>query len=211
MDAVVIGAVTQSDVNSRQSGGGLPVLAPLGRSPIAVGATTRDFDATVRLNARMVSTTTGEILTTATGIGTASQSSSTVTVAGIGGGSEVDNRDQLLSQATDQAIAQIIPQLTAASPLVQAASPTQITGVIADVTNHQVIINRGTGHGYQVDQILTVERVVREVKDPETGAPLREIKEPIGQVQLTDIDERSSVGVILRGTDLAIGDLAQPL
>lgn len=210
VDAVVIGAVTQSDVSSRQSGGGFPVLAPLGRSPIAVGATTRDVDATVRLNARLVSTTTGEILTTATGTGSASQSSSTVTIAGIGGGSEVDNRAQLLSQATDQAIAQIIPQLNAASTLLQNSSPAGIPGVIADVTQNQVIINRGTGHGYQVGQILTIERVVRQVKDPETGEPLREIKESIGQVQLTEVDDRSSVGVILTGTDLAIGDLAHP-
>ncbi len=211
VDAVVIGAVTQFNVSSRESGGGFPVLAPLGRSPIAVGATTTDFDATVRLNVRLVSTTTGQILTTASGIGTASQSSSTVTVAGIGGGSEVENQDQLLSQATDQAIIQITPQLNAAATGIQRSNlAVGIPGVVADVEGNQVIINRGTGQGYRVGQILTIERVVRQVKDPETGEPLREIKEPIGQVQLTDVDERSSVGVILSGIDLEIGDIAQP-
>ena len=213
VDAVIVGSVTQFDVSVRRSGGGAPVVTPFGRLPIAVGAESRDADANVQLNVRMVSTSTAEILATAEGRGNVSQSDSTVTVAGFGGGSATSNEEKLLVLATQQAVDQVAGQLAGSSSRLaaQPQSLPTVDAVVADVFGNQVIFNRGSQDGYREGLIISVERVVREVTDPETGAVLRKVTEPAGQVQLTDVDANSSAGVILSGSTFNVGDVGKPI
>jgi len=82
---------------------------------------------------------------------------------------------------------------------------------VADVYGNQVILNKGSSDGYRVGLILSVERVVREVKDPATGAVLRKLTEPAGQIQLTEVDQGSSVGRILSSSGFKVGDVAKPI
>ncbi|MFQ3585543.1 MAG: CsgG/HfaB family protein, partial [Cyanobacteriota bacterium] len=213
VDAVIIGSVTQFDVSVRRSGGGAPVLTPFGWFPVAVGADSVDADANVQLNVRLVSTSTAEILTVVEGQGNISQSDSTVTVAGFGGGSATSNEEKLLVLATQQAVDQVASQLVAAAGRLAAqpkALPT-VDALVADVYGNQVILNKGSRDGYRVGLILSVERVVREVKDPTTGAVLRKLTEPAGQIQLTEVDDGSSVGRILSGASFSVGDVAKPI
>jgi curli biogenesis system outer membrane secretion channel CsgG len=72
-----------------------------------VGVESVDVDANVQLNARLVSTSTAEILAVVEGKGNASQSDSTVAVAGFGGGSATSNEEKLLVLASQQAVEQI--------------------------------------------------------------------------------------------------------
>ncbi|NJK71883.1 MAG: penicillin-binding protein activator LpoB, partial [Synechococcaceae cyanobacterium SM2_3_60] len=198
VDAVIIGSVTQFDVSVRESGGGAPVFIPFGSFPIGVGASSRDADANVQVNARLVDTNTGEILATAEGRGNVSQSDSTVTVAGFGGGAATSNEEKLLVMASQQAVDELAAQLNdQASRLaaLPAALPTT-NAVVADVFGNQVILNKGSQDGYQVGMNFAIERVVRDVLDPQTGAVLRQITEPAGQIQLTEVDGGSSVGRI---------------
>lgn len=213
VDAVILGSVTQFDVSVRRSGGGAPVLTPFGSFPIAIGAESVDADANVQLNVRLVSTSTAEILATAEGRGNISQSDSTVTVAGFGGGSATSNEEKLLVLATEQAVDQVASQLAGSSSRLanQPQSLPTVDAVVADVFGNQVIFNRGSQDGYRVGLILSVERVVREVTDPETGAILRKITEPAGRVQLTEVDGNSSVGSILSGGSFNIGDVGKPV
>jgi curli biogenesis system outer membrane secretion channel CsgG len=213
VDAVIIGSVTQFDVSVRRSGGGAPVLTPFGSFPLAVGAESVDADANVQLNVRMVSTSTAEILTVAEGRGNISQSDSTVTVAGFGGGSATSNEEKLLVLATQQAVEQVAGQLagSAGRLAAQPRSLPTVDALVADVYGNQVILNKGSRDGYQVGLILSVERVVREVTDPATGAVLRKLTEPAGQIQLTEVDDGSSVGRILSGAGFTVGDVAKPL
>ncbi|MEN9229532.1 MAG: CsgG/HfaB family protein [Thermostichus sp. DG02_5_bins_236] len=213
VDAVIIGSVTQFDVSVRRSGGGAPVLTPFGRFPVAVGAESVDADANVQLNVRLVSTSTAEILTVAEGRGNISQSDSTVTVAGFGGGSATSNEEKLLVLATQQAVDQVAGQLATSAGRLAAqpqALPT-VDALVADVYGNQVILNKGSRDGYRVGLILSVERVVREVTDPATGAVLRKLTEPAGQIQLTEVDDGSSVGRILSGASFSVGDVAKPI
>ncbi|MFS8795474.1 CsgG/HfaB family protein [Synechococcus sp. R55.8] len=213
VDAVILGSVTQFDVSVRRSGGGAPVLTPFGSFPLAVGAESVDADANVQLNARLVSTSTAEILAVVEGKGNASQSDSTVTVAGFGGGSATSNEEKLLVLASQQAVEQIAQQLAgfAGRLAAQPRSLPTVDALVADVYGNQVILNKGSRDGYRVGLILSVERVVREVKDPATGAVLRKLTEPAGQIQLTEVDDGSSVGRILSGAGFKVGDVAKPV
>jgi curli biogenesis system outer membrane secretion channel CsgG len=205
VDAVIVGSITQFDLQQRQSGGG-------GLFGIAVGASTKDTDAYVKLNVRMVNTTTAEIMAVAEGNGNASQSDTQVSVLGFGGGSSTSNEGKLLTLATEKAIDEVITAInTNAATL--AAAPRALPAVnalVAAVAGNQVVLNKGSADGYRVGMQVSIERVTQAVKDPATGKVIRQITQPLGLVELIDVDGQSSVGQILSGAKFKVGDLAKP-
>lgn len=103
VDAVMLGTITRFNVEQKKSGfsvGGL------------FGSGSKKTKAVVKLNGRLVSAQTGEILAVGEGSGEASQKDSSTQVFGIGGGSETDNVDTLLSDAADKAVTQMLSQLS---------------------------------------------------------------------------------------------------
>ena len=82
----------------------------------------------------------------------------------------------------------------------------KIDGMVADVDGSMVILNVGSSHGLQAGALLKVKRVTRTVKDPATGRVLREISTIIGEIRLDEVDEGSSVGTIISGASVAVGD-----
>ena len=204
VEAVIIGSVTQFDLQERRSGGGLSILG--------IGARSTDTDAYVKLTARMVDTTTGEILMAAEGNGNVSQSDSEVNVRGISGGSSTSNGNKLLTLATEQAVDEVVTQLSDSSETL-ATSPDAVPNMsarIADVFENTVVLNKGSSDGFQSGMTVSIERVTREVKDPDTGEVIRQITEPVGMVELYDVDAQSSMGKVVSGSSFQVGDVAKP-
>jgi curli biogenesis system outer membrane secretion channel CsgG len=203
VQAVIIGSVTQFDLEEKKEG--TSVLGLFGNS-------STDTNAYVKLSARVVNTNTAEIMMVADGNGTANQSDSQTTVLGIGGGSSTSNQGKLLTLATEQAIDQVVASLhndSAQFSSLPQALP-NVSAVIADVTGNTVIINKGKSDGYRLGLRLSIERVTKKVKDPQTGQVIRTVTQPIGLVELTEVDSTSSVGRVISGTKFKVGDLAKP-
>ena len=201
VDAVIFGTVTEFTVDRQTAGGSVGFFG--------VTAGTDSEEASVRLNARLVSTSTAEILAVAEGTGAADQSDSRVFILGTGGGTSTDNTERLLSLASEEALDQVVVDLVGASESL-AALPTAIPdveAVVADVFGSEVVLNKGASEGLRAGMILTVETVVREVTDPETGDVIRRVTQPSGTIELTDVDDRSSLGRIVSGS-MEVGDVA---
>lgn len=200
-DAVIIGSITR--FNFEDNGGSVSILGFGG------GGDSRG--AVVELSARLVNTTTGEIIATATGSGSADRGGGRVSTpfGSVGGGSRSD--DEIASDAAAEAVAELATQLTAAAPTLATAAasalPT-VEAIVADVAGPMVIINKGSRDGFRTGMILSIERVTREVTDPTTGEVIRTVTAPVGQIELTEVDERSGVGTIINGTGLQVGDRA---
>jgi curli biogenesis system outer membrane secretion channel CsgG len=206
VEAVVIGSITQFDYDVQDRGVRV----------FGIGTRRQVVDARVRLNARMVNTSTAEIIRTAEGIGVAEDSAGSVVVGSVfGQESENDDVRRVLSAATEMAIDELVVGLNDSVDDVAAVPPSLPTqsAVIADIAGPTLILNRGTSQGYQSGMCLSVERVVREVIDPETQEVLRQVTETVGEIQLTDVDARSSVGRVVSGSSasLNVGDVAQPV
>jgi len=201
VDLVIIGSITQFDLQHQQSGGSFIYFS--------VGSSSTD--AYVQLNVRLVNTTTGEIIAVAEGKGNKSQSDSSVNVLGIGGGSATSNEGKLLTLATQQAVDQIVQSIDSkALPI--ANSPQYLpSSLVAAVTGNQIILNKGKTEGYKVGMTLDIERVTQVVKDPQTGKVLRQMTQKIGTIKLVDSDDGSSVGAVLRGSQFKVGDIAKPV
>src|SRR6202040_3129906 len=88
----------------------------------------------------------------------------------------------------------------------QAIAAANVQGKIADVTGTQVIVNVGKINGLHVGDSLQVERPYKTVKDPSTGKVLKELTSTVGVITLSQVDNDSSTGDLVKGSAVAVGD-----
>jgi hypothetical protein len=98
----------------------------------------------------------------------------------------------------------------------QQATPTATSAVsqpavIADITTPNVTLNKGTEGGFTKGMTVSIERVVKPIKDPQTGRVLRVVTSPVGQIQITEVGNGFAVGTIKSGKGFKVGDTAKPL
>ncbi len=202
VDLVIIGSITQFDLQQSTSGG----------SFLGIGSVTKDTNAFVQLNIRVINTTTAEILAVVEGKGNATQSDTQTAILGYQGGSATSNEGKLLTAATQQAADQVIVGLDSKAQQLATAprAISSVNSVVAATSGGQVILNKGATSGYQVGMKLSIERVTQTVKDPATGKLLRQLTQKIGLAEIVEVDESSSVAKIVAGGKFKVGDVAKP-
>ncbi len=204
VDAVLMGSITQFNMEDQDND------VSVGRI-FGFGGKRKRQIANVQISTRLVGTSTGEILSAAEGTGRADKSGGGGKIFGISASTGGDSSDRLLGEAAKQAVDQVVAQLVTVAPKLAALPEVLPTAepVIADVTGQQVILNRGGKDGFRPGMVLSVERVIKEIKDPETGKLLRRQSQTIGRLQLTEVDPESSVATVLSGQGFEVGDRAK--
>lgn len=204
VDAVITGDITQfgRDDQNKNVGG---MLGKWGSGYGLGGVGTQKSKAVVQITARMIDTSTGEILASASGKGESARSGTMLGGGGAGtggfggGGAGMGSSNfaqTIIGEATTQAVAALAQNLAADSTkLPTIVAPTvSVSGLVADASSSDIIINVGTQAGVKVGDKLQISRIVRVVKDPVTGKPLRSIENPVGQLTVTSVDATSAVG-----------------
>jgi curli biogenesis system outer membrane secretion channel CsgG len=216
VDAIVIGSITQfgrDDKSTNVGGGALGNVT--GRFGLG-GVRKSQSTAVVVVTARMIDTSTAEILASASGKGASSRSGTGLigsggSVYGPEAGAGINMKSSnfgatILGEATNKAVADLAQQLDAKA----GALPTtvvQISGLVADASpDGTVIINIGSKAGVKVGDRLDIRRKVREVKDPATGKVIRSIEDSIGSIVITEVDEASAVGKFTGPASAKVGD-----
>ena len=216
VDTIIIGDITQfgRDDHNTNTGAMGSTLSHYGLGGIGL----HKSKAVVEVTARMVDVNTGEILASVTGSGSSSRSGTDLVGAGgsgwSNGGGHLDmgssNFGQtILGEAVKQSVSQLAAGLEAdSSKLPTAAAPVAIpvSGLVADASGQDITINVGTSSGVHVGDKLSVTRVVRVIKDPATGKPLRSIDAAIGQITITSADAGSAVGTFAGTGVVKVGD-----
>jgi curli biogenesis system outer membrane secretion channel CsgG len=107
VEYVVLGSITRFNLQENNTGGRvcLPFIG-------CVGGGMNTYTAKIELTARLVNTTTAEIVLAAEGQGTAKQQGGRVDTGDIDVDSSTQNHDELVSDAADEAIAQLVDELT---------------------------------------------------------------------------------------------------
>jgi curli biogenesis system outer membrane secretion channel CsgG len=217
VDAIIIGSITQfgrDDQHTNVGGGG---FGGYGSRMGIGGIGTHKAKAVVGITARLVNTTTGEILAAVTGTGESSRSGTSLIGAGAGGGSgggagldmgSSNFGQTILGEAVKAAVGDAATQLdnkAGSLPTVKVS----VSGLVADVSGNTLIINVGSKTGLKVGDNLDISRQVRTVKDPATGKVLKTITDKIGSGTVTQIDQDSAT-VTFTGTGPAkVGDVVQ--
>jgi len=212
VNAIIVGSVTQFGLEDKSiSLGGIgSTFGGFGAGKVG----TKKGKAQVAIDARLVDVNTGEILAVATGKGESQRSGLLLGGAGGGGGgfgaggidmSSSNFQETILGEATRAAVEDLSAQLISQAGKVQATTVT-VQGLVADAAGGTIIINVGSDAGVSIGMTLVVERVVREVKDPATGNVIRRLTEPVGEVQVTEVDAVSAVAKVISGEGFKVGD-----
>ena len=215
VDSIIVGSITQfgRDDKKTEVGGGA-LSSGLGRFGIG-GVQKTKSTAVVQITARMINTSTAEILASVQGRGEETRNGAGVlgsggSYAGAAAGA-LDMRsskfaDTILGAAVNKAVTQIargLEQKAASLPTVTVS----IDGLVADVSGDgTIIINVGSKGGVKVGDTLLVKRAVREVRDPVTGKVIRRIADTVGTLTITDVDEQSAVGKLAGAGPAKVGD-----
>ena len=217
VDAIIIGSITQfgrDDQHTNIGGGG---FGGYGSRMGIGGIGTHKAKAVVGITARLVNTSTGEILAAVTGTGESSRSGTSLIGAGAGGGSgggagldmgSSNFGQTILGEAVKAAVGDAATQLdnkAANLPTVKVS----VSGLVADVSGNTLIINVGSKTGLKVGDTLDINRQVRTVKDPATGKVLKAITDKIGSGTVTQIDQDSATVTFTGAGPAKVGDVAQ--
>jgi curli biogenesis system outer membrane secretion channel CsgG len=214
VDAIIIGTITQFGRDDQHTNVGAGGFGGYGSKLGLGGVSTHKAKAVVGVTARLINTSTGEIMAAVTGTGESTRSGTSLVGAGAGGGSgggagldmgSSNFSQTILGEAVGKAVTDTATQLDAAAgnlPTVKIV----VSGLVADATGNTLIINVGSKGGVKVGDVLEVSRQVRTVKDPTTGKVLKTIADKVGDATVTEVDEDSATATF-SGTGAAkVGD-----
>ena len=212
VDTVIIGDITQfgRDDKTTGVGGALSNYDKFGLGKIKVGKA----KAVVAITARMIDVNTGEILASESGKGQSARSEQNLLGGGgsgwTGGGGAVDmgssNFSQtIIGEAVSGAVTDLSTKITADSTKIP-TNAVPVNGLVADATGNTIIVNVGSRAGVKVGDHLAITRVAKVIKDPATGKVLRTVDAPLGDLQITSVDESSAVGTFTGTGAPKVGD-----
>jgi curli biogenesis system outer membrane secretion channel CsgG len=217
VDAIVIGSITQfgTDDSSKSVGGG--AIGGLTRKYGIGGVQRTASKAVVVISARLIDTSTAEILGVAAGKGESQRSGTSLLGAGgssgaaAGGG--VDMRSSnfantILGEAVTAAVTQLAGQMDQAAVKLPTVK-VNVEGMVADATGGTLVLNVGSKAGLKVGDRLEVRRKIRDIKDPATGKVLRSVEDKVGDVVITEVDETSSVGAYAGSSPAKVADMVR--
>lgn len=219
VDAIIIGSITQfgrDDQHTNVGGGG---FGGFGSKYGLGGVGTKKAKAVVGISARMINTTTGEIMVAVTGTGESTRSSTSLIGAGGGGGSgggagldmgSSNFANTILGEATGKAVEDTASQLNASVDKVQTIK-IEFSGLVADVSGGTLIINVGRKSGVKAGEKLSISRQVRVIKDPSTGKVIKAVTDKIGEATVIEVDDDSATATFSGPGAPKVGDVVKSL
>jgi curli biogenesis system outer membrane secretion channel CsgG len=215
VDAIIVGSITKfgrDDKNTTVGGGGFG----LGKFGVG-GVQKRDAKAVCGITARLIDTSTAEILAAVTGNGESKRGGASLVGAGGGGGgagagafdmSSKNFGETILGEAVNQAVNSTGDQLDSAAGNLP-THKAEVNALVADVSGNTLILNVGSRSGLQVGDRLEISRAVRTVKDPATGKILKTVTTKIGDATVTEIDASSTTVNFTGNGPVKVGDVAK--
>lgn len=213
VDAIVIGDITQFGRDDHSTGAAGSALSRWDKYGVGkVGV--HKAKAVVAVTARLIDVNTAEILASETGKGESQRSGTNLLGGGgdwgSGGGGSFDMGSSnfaqtIIGEAVNGAVSELATKLGQDGNKMPTET-VQINGLVADASGNSIVINVGAKAGVHVGDHLVVSRATRVIKDPATGKPLRSIEEPVGQIQITSVDDSSAVGTFTGAGQPKVGD-----
>lgn len=205
VEAIIIGSVTQFGLEESAVALGSGSLGRITRGVLGAGKRV-NTKASVGITARLVDTSTGEILTAVSGRGESSKAS--VAASGYTGALDMTSssfQDTMLGEAVNRAAQLVAANLNEFGSKL-AVARVDYSGLIADVSGDTLILNVGKKGGVQVGDTLEVTRAGRTILDPQTKKVLRTITDRIGTARITEVDDVSSTATIIDNAAVRVGD-----
>ena len=189
VDLILTGSVSQFSVSS--VGGGI--------SRIRVGVTTGK----VVLQARLVNTTTGEII-----IATEADNKKKLVDARYKGANFKQKFDygmahDVMHPAVEKMVAKIVDKTKGMTGTSGPSGPSSHSGRVIKIEGAKVWINLGSISGIKVGDQYGVYRKGEELIDPDSGLSLGAEEEKVGKIVVTEVKGKYSLATVKEGSVLA--------
>ena len=206
VQAIVTGSVLQFGVEEKEVSVGSGTLGRVTRGVIGGGRRT-NATAKVSLTARLIDTSSGEVLTAASGEGESSKAS--VGASGYATGT-IDMTSStfqgtVLGEAVNRAAKAVAASLNEFGSKL-ASAPVAYSGLVADVSGKSLIINVGRQKGVQLGDTIEITRPGRQILDPQTKKVLRTIVDTVATARITEVDDVSATATLSGTATVQVGD-----
>jgi hypothetical protein len=186
VDLILTGSVSQFSISS--TGGGI--------SRLRVGVTTGK----VVLQARLVNTTTGEII-----IATEADNQKRLVAARYKGVNFKQKFDyglahEVMHPAVEKMVVKIVDKTQG---IAGTSAPASHSGRVIKIEGTKVWVNLGASSGIKVGDEYDVYRKGEELIDPDTGLSLGAEEEKVGMIVVTEVKAKYSLATVQEGSVLA--------
>jgi curli biogenesis system outer membrane secretion channel CsgG len=200
--AVIIGVVTKYDPAAKGGGVSLGIMGS--GSPFGGSASRKNQKALMEISLRLVDTTTGQVISTASAQGTASSS---VTSAGLverntGAALGTNSFNSTpIGQAGEDAIKKAVEFIAAGMNKVPWSA------LVVDATDGKIYVNAGADRNIQPGTQLTAYHKGKVFNDPGTGEVLDVSMDKVGIIRIDEVRDKLSIASLVSGTAPTRGDL----
>jgi curli biogenesis system outer membrane secretion channel CsgG len=216
-DLTLLGDIVVFGRDDRKVSGGLGVAVP-GAGGI-IGGSKSDNKAVVVLDFRIVDVETSEVVATGEARGESKRTSKGFGAALLAGGvfaggavnmTSSNFGETIIGEATMDAVNKLAEQVKTGSLQGGATDRTDdLDARVADVSGNSITINAGSAAGLKPGQTFTIYHKGKEIKDPSTGEVLDVQTTPIGQLTITTVRDRISIGNFNGATPPVNGDVVR--
>ncbi|HBK68898.1 MAG TPA: hypothetical protein DDZ91_09675 [Firmicutes bacterium] len=116
------------------------------------------------------------------------------------------NLGKALREAVDKVVKELEKKVTAFTP----AKPKGLTALVAYADASRIIINIGSNDGVKEGMSFEVHKLLQVIKDPTTGEIIDSITEPVAEIKVTQVKDKSATCSIVKkfrsGLDISAGD-----
>ncbi|MCH8274153.1 MAG: hypothetical protein IH851_05125 [Armatimonadetes bacterium] len=105
------------------------------------------------------------------------------------------------TKAIDQAVEKIVKRLQ--------KMPWSAKVADWDHESGEIYINAGAGMGVRPGDRFDISRVIRVIRDPETGEVLGKREATIGVIEVSEVEEKFSVAKVISGDGFEVGDIVR--
>jgi curli biogenesis system outer membrane secretion channel CsgG len=211
-DYLLLGRVTEFSVETK--GGSVGRIGRGDLRDLSLSRSTAD----VKLDGRLVDSTSAEIVFAFTGSGHDSRANVGIAVQDIGrlsfGSAEFFRT--ILGVATRQAVDSAVAQLAAGADQAIYRPPdlSQINGYVVYMEGPRIMTNLGARYGVKVGDRFQILRRGQEIRDPDTGELLTVITQPVGVLRIESVQDKVSTGCLVEPAGelkVQIGDMVKPV
>jgi hypothetical protein len=182
VSGIVVGSVTEFNTKTATKG--------------VLGIGTKVKTATVALNARLIDTSTAEVVFAAEGKGVEEESN--LRVGSLYGSNTTGASDTLLSSATKKAAADVIMALKAHAAKIK-DQVIECVVVNIDRSDNSIMVDAGSEAGLMLGQPMYAVRITKEIKNKQ-GEVLKRLSSVVGEFKVKEVEKKVSTLTCVSGS-----------
>ncbi len=202
-DAILAGDITIFGRDDRKQSGAVAAIGGYCRLCGAIGGAHKEEKAVVAITYRLIDAETTEIIATGEARGESVRKSNNFAAAfakaytGAGAAaidmSSTNFAETIIGEATTDCVNKLAAILNDQATTMK-KRVREVDATVVDVQGNSLMISAGSGEGVNAGEVFEILESIREVKDPTTGEVLDRVTEKRGELVISSVRDKVSLG-----------------